>query len=121
MHYTEFTVLKVNYEKSFLVPIKVAPQQIPGLLNILGYRQGQMPFTYLGLPMGTSKPKIEDFGPMMQKFERRLLGCSTMLTYDDRLLLIKSVFVALPIFYMSTVVPRVGVIEQINKYLRIFL
>jgi hypothetical protein len=24
-----------------------------------------MPFTYLGLPMGTTKPKVEHFAPLM--------------------------------------------------------
>jgi hypothetical protein len=32
------------------------------------------PFTYLGLPMGTTKPKVEHFSPLVSKIERRNLG-----------------------------------------------
>jgi len=41
---------------------------------------GTLPFTYLGLPMGTTKPKIEDLTPMMDRVERCLSGCSTTYT-----------------------------------------
>jgi len=65
LHYSESTGLKVNYEKSFMVPINVTDAHMDILLNIMGCKQGQFPFTYLGLPLGTTKPKIEDFNPMM--------------------------------------------------------
>lgn len=78
-------------------------------------------FTYLGLPLGDSRLKVADFTPIYQQIERRLYGCSTMLSFDARILLIRSVFAALPIFYMSTLALHVAIIEQINKYLRNFL
>ena len=121
LHYSAFTGLRVNYEKSFLVPLNVPITQLHSLLNVLGCQQGHFPFTYLGLPLGTTKPKIEDFNPMMQRIERRLSGCSTMLSYDGRLLIIKSVFASLPIFFTSSLALPVGVLQQINKYLRNFL
>ena len=43
-----------------------------------------------------------------------------MLGYDGRLQLIKSVYAALLIFFMCTLALPMGVIEQINKYLRKF-
>ena len=43
-----------------------------------------------------------------------------MLSYDGRILLIKSIFSALPTFFMCTLALPLGVIEQINKYLRKF-
>lgn len=56
----------------------------------------------------------------MQRIERRLSGCSTMLSYDGRFQLLKSVFSSLPIFFMCTLALPFGVVEQINKYLRNF-
>lgn len=44
-----------------------------------------------------------------------------MLSYDGRLLLIKSVLYALPIFFMCTLALPIGIIEKLNKYLRHFL
>ena len=62
--------------------------------------------------------KLEDFNPICQKNERRLSGCSSLLSCDGRLLLTKVVFSALTIFFMSTLALPASTIEQINKYLR---
>src|ERR1043165_6677623 len=70
--------------------------------------------------MCIGKPKIENFLPIMQKIERSLFGCSTMISADGRLILIKAIFSALPTFYMCSLMLPVGIIQQINKYLRMF-
>lgn len=57
MHFTAYTGLRVNYSKSVLVPINVSPQKIQMLANTLGCVVGSFPFTYLGLPLGTCKPR----------------------------------------------------------------
>lgn len=49
------------------------------LANTLGCRIGSFPFTYLGLPMGTTKPRVEDFTPLMDRIERRLSACSSLI------------------------------------------
>ena len=59
LHYSAFTGLRVNYEKSFLVPLNVPITQLHSLLNVLGCQQGHFPFTYLGVPLGTTKPKLK--------------------------------------------------------------
>jgi hypothetical protein len=66
------TGLKVNYKKSMMVPLNITQEKLELLTNVFGCQQGSLPFTYLGLPMGTSRPKIEHFLPVMQKIERRL-------------------------------------------------
>ena len=72
------------------------------LANILHCQKGSFPFTYLGLPLGISRPKPEHYIPLLQRIDRSLTGCSTMLSYDGRMILIKSVFSALPTYYMCT-------------------
>lgn len=79
---------------------------------------GLLPFTYLGLPLSTNKLKIEDFTAMMQRIERRISGYSTLISYDGRLQLIKSVFSSLPTYFMCCLALPLGVVEQINKYLK---
>lgn len=121
MHFTAFTRLKFNYDKSLLVPINVPESQLPSLISLLGCKKGSFPFTYLGLPISTSRPNIEDFNQITQRIERRLTGCSTLLSYAGRLLLIKPVFAALAIFFMSTLTLPAGVVVQLDKYLRSIL
>jgi hypothetical protein len=73
------TGLKVNYNKSVILPINITDERLHFLANTFDCQTGSMPFTYLGLPLGTTKPKIEDFLPLVQKVERRLTSTSTFL------------------------------------------
>ena len=57
------TGLKVNYDKSMLVPINVEENRTNLLAQLFGCAVGSSPFTYLGLPLGLTKPKVIDFLP----------------------------------------------------------
>jgi hypothetical protein len=76
---------KVNYSKSMTIPINMTDSRLDHLARTLGCSKGTLPFTYLGLPLGTTKPKIIDFLPMVSKCERRLGGISNMLSQAGRL------------------------------------
>jgi hypothetical protein len=75
-----------------------------------------MPFTYLELPLGTTKPTIQEYSPLLNKIKRRLSGVSNFLSYNGRLILINSVFSALPTFYMCSLKLPPQVIKQIDVY-----
>jgi hypothetical protein len=60
-----------------MYPINVSQEKLVHLASTFGCHIGAMPFTYLGLPMGTTKPCFEDLVPMMDRVERRLSACST--------------------------------------------
>lgn len=53
--------LKVNYSKSMMVPINMEDNSIANLAQDFGCLVGSLPFTYLGLPLGPTKPKVVDF------------------------------------------------------------
>jgi hypothetical protein len=55
------TGLKVNYSKSMMIPINIEERKMSILANTLGCSIGSMPLTYLGLPLGTTKPQVADF------------------------------------------------------------
>jgi hypothetical protein len=76
-NFEESSGLRVNYRKSQMVPINVQPYRMAILVSTFGCQIGSLLFTYLGLPMGTTKPRIEDLTPMMDRIERRLSACST--------------------------------------------
>ena len=81
----------MNFSKSSMIPVNVAESNLVALANAFGYQIATMPFTYLGLPMGTTKPRMEDLTPLMDRVERRLSACSTYLSYSGRLEMINSV------------------------------
>lgn len=55
-----------------------------------------MSFTYLWLPLGTTKPSVQDFTPLLSRIEGRFSGINRFLSYHGRLILVISVFFALP-------------------------
>jgi hypothetical protein len=62
----ESSGLKVNYQKSFMVPINVANDRLQMLARTFGCEPGGMlPFTYLGLPLSLTKPRAIDFSPWL--------------------------------------------------------
>jgi hypothetical protein len=46
---------------------------------------GVSTFTYLGLPLGTTKPTIQDFMPMLTRIDKRLMGLASLTSYSGRL------------------------------------
>jgi hypothetical protein len=59
--FTNSTRLWVNSSKFFLVPINISNEKAQHLASTVGCSVVAMPFTYLGLPLGTTRPSIEDF------------------------------------------------------------
>jgi hypothetical protein len=113
--FTEATSLKVNFSKSQMLPINVSSEQLEILARTFGCSVGTLPFTYLGLPMGTTKPRFEDLTPMMDRVERKLSGCATWLSYTGRMQMINSAITPICTYAMCTIkLPR-GVIENIDR------
>jgi hypothetical protein len=96
------TGLKVNYSKSMMIPINIEDRKMSILANTLGCSIGSMPFTYLGLPLGTTKPQVADFLPLISKCERRLISTSKFLSQAGRLQMTNVEFSALPTFHLCT-------------------
>jgi hypothetical protein len=115
------TGLKVNYHKSVMVPINVQEDRLQHLARTFGRDRGTLPFTYLGLPIGLTKPKVIDFSPLVNRCERRLAATSSFLNQAGRLQLTNSVFSAFPTFCMSTFAIHNSVISQIDKFRKLCL
>jgi hypothetical protein len=94
--------LKVNYAKSSMMHVNVSDQKIAMLAAIFRCAVGQLPFTYLGLPLGTTRPTICDLSPLVGLIERRLNTSSRFLGYGGRLEYVKSVLSSLPTFFLCT-------------------
>jgi hypothetical protein len=108
--------LKVNYNKSFLVLINVENEKATHLARTIGCQVAEMPFTYLGLPLGTIRPAVEDFLPFLNRIERRMLGLNMLLSYQGRLILVNSILSALPTFYMCSLKMPINILDQADKY-----
>jgi hypothetical protein len=73
------------------VPINVVDEEWTSLTDALGCQLGSFPFTYLGLPLGTTRPSIQELALILIRMERHLMGISRHLSYGGRLILVNSV------------------------------
>jgi hypothetical protein len=80
-----------------LVPINMEDQVTNSLVHSFGCAVGTLPFTYLGLPLGLTKPKVIDFLSMVKRCESRLACTSALLSQAGRLEVTNAIFSALPI------------------------
>ena len=83
--FSQSTGLRMSYKKSCLVPLNISLKNAQLLAGVFGYKNESLPFTYLGLPMGTTKPRVEHYGPIMNKIERKLTETSNFLTHAGML------------------------------------
>jgi hypothetical protein len=82
--FAQSTGLRVNFAKTGMVPINLSPEKTKIMAGVFGCKVQSMPFTYLGLPMGSTKPRVEHYAPLMNRAERQLTSISSMLTYAGR-------------------------------------
>jgi hypothetical protein len=86
------------------------------LAQAFGCDVGTFPFTYLGLPMGLTKPQVKDYAPLIYRIERRMSATSQFLSYAGRLQLVNSVISSLPTYYMCSLKLPLTVIEIMDEH-----
>ena len=113
--FSNFTGLVVNYSKSSMVPINISDEKAMDLANTFNCKREAMPFTYLGLPMGSTRPKVSDLMPMVSRLDHRLAGIATMMSYSGRLVHLKSIVAALPMFAMCYIRVPFTILDHFEK------
>ena len=109
------TGLQVNYQKTCMMPLNITADRLSELANIFGCSTGSLPFTYLGLPLGTTRPLISDLSPMVDQVERRLNASARFLDYGGRLTLVQSVLSSLPTHYLCSLKIPKKIIKTLDR------
>lgn len=65
MHFTAYTGLRVNFDKSMMGPINTNHNKMLAMATVLGCSIGSLPLTYLRLHLCLTKPRLEDFFPSL--------------------------------------------------------
>jgi hypothetical protein len=116
--FSKSTGLKINFNKSQMLPINVEKDLINQLAEEFGCQVGAMPFTYLGLPLGTTRPTIAELSPLVCRLERKLSASSSFLSQGARLQLIHSALASMPLHFLCTLSLPPGLTKQFDRILR---
>ncbi|MCH83014.1 LINE-1 reverse transcriptase like [Trifolium medium] len=114
--------LKVNFHKSVLLGINVNDSWTKDAASALNCKVGELPIKYLGLPIGADPRRLKTWEPVIIALRKRLSSWSyRSLSMGGRLVLLKSVLSALPIYYLSFFKMPPGIISLIESLFKKFL
>jgi hypothetical protein len=114
--------LRTNLGKCSITPIHVPEGNTQQLQAILGCQIAEFPITYLGLPLGVKKVPKAKIQSVVDAVARRMPACHVpLMNRSGRLIWIKSVLCAIPIYTIIADGLPPWAIEEINAIYRRFL
>lgn len=112
----------MNYFKSLLMGCNVHIDRLRSLAAILDVSVGTLPITYLGAALGGNPKRRSFWNPVLEQMRGKLgLWSSKWLSLSGRLVMLKSVMSAVPIYHMAIFLAPVGIIGEMEKLMRGFL
>jgi hypothetical protein len=114
--------LKVNFGKSCLMGVNVRNDFVELACTFLNCRHGEVPFKYLGLPVGANPRRLATWEPLLSYLKNRLSWWGKKyISLGGRIVLINSVLNAIPIFFLSFLKMPVSVAKAVVRIQRNFL
>ena len=114
--------LRVNFRKSGLLCIGTSDATSPRLASRMKCDILQLPFKYLGFPMGENMNRIAAWNPLVERVQNRLATWKAVgLAKVGRLVLIKVVPNSMPVYFLSLFRIPKAVINRIEQIQRRFL
>ncbi|GAU20845.1 hypothetical protein TSUD_120370 [Trifolium subterraneum] len=102
--------------------VNVPSQFMLAACNFLNCKQGFIPFTYLGIPVGANPRRCSTWDPLVDKLRSRLRSWGNrFISLGGRIVLINSVLNAIPTFHLSFMKMPATVIKKIVRIQREFL
>jgi hypothetical protein len=116
IYFEQISGMKINYNKSDMVPINLDEGETLEYSKIFCCKVGAFRFKYLGAPLHHEKLRKEDIQPVVDKVINRIPGWKgRLLSYGDRLVLLKACLPSIPIYLMSLIKFPKWTIEAINS------
>ncbi|GJY72399.1 putative RNA-directed DNA polymerase, eukaryota, reverse transcriptase zinc-binding domain protein [Tanacetum coccineum] len=108
--------LKINIHKSNIYGIGVNKDEVLSMASNAGCIAGDIPFNYLGLPIGSNMKSIASWKTLVDRFHMRLSSWkANLLSIGGRLTLIKSVLGSLGIYYLSIFRAPESVLQDLER------
>jgi len=110
--------LKVNFHKSSLVGVNIAPSWLTEATSMLNCKVDKVPFLYLGMPVGGNPRRLCFWDPVVNRIKARLSDWnSRFLSFGGRLVLLKSILTSLSVYALSLFKAPSGIISSIESLL----
>ena len=120
--FSDFFGLRLNRAKSTCVGFGFPVEELDGFAQILAMPIEGLPIQYLGVPLVDRRLRLHDWHPVFEKVEMRLGGWQAcLLSRGGRLVLLKAVLAAIPIYCMSIFRMPTGVKRRLEKTMRSFV
>ena len=105
-----------------MVGVNIVESWLNEAAALLHCKMGKIPFVYLGLPIGGNLRRLSFWEHVVNRIKSRLSGWqSRFLSFDGRLILLKSVLTALPVYALSFFKAPSGIISSIESlFLKFF-
>lgn len=114
--------LQINFHKRKVCGVGVQLEVLADFADKLNCLGQNLPFTYLGLPLGASPKKKHTWLPVINNFKSKLASWRRkVLSFGGRLTLIRSVLNSLAVFYLSLFKVPAGVAKLLDKIQARFL
>ncbi|XP_071688223.1 uncharacterized protein [Rutidosis leptorrhynchoides] len=98
----EASGLTINLAKSYLYGIGANESDLESMLDIAHCSKGTLPFTYLGLQMGVSMNRVNNWYGFIERFKKKLSRWqANLLSISSQATLVKSVLGSMGIYYLS--------------------
>eukprot|EP00253_Pinus_taeda_P006105 PITA_06105 len=120
--FSEASGTSINAAKSQLFFFNTPPSTQRTIARILGFTISHLPSKYLGAPLSDSAIKQESWRTLLDKLDSKLSSWTfRALNLAGRLVLIKSVLQAMPLYLFSILAAPKGVLKAIRNLQRNFL
>ncbi|XP_026459750.1 uncharacterized protein LOC113360456 [Papaver somniferum] len=116
-----FSGLKVNFQKSALVPVGDAENAVD-VAVIFGCQVTSFLMKFLGIPLGSKSKEVGFWDVILQNFKKKIsMWQRKYLSKGGRLMLIQNVLSSLPVYYLSLFQIPTSVEKQMERIMRQFL
>ena len=114
--------LEVNSQKSEMIQVGMKGDEVQRIMDVSGFKLGNIPFNYLGMPITIGKLKARDCQGLIDKMVHRIrLWSSRNLSFAARSQLINSVLMSIHVYWGQTIIIPKAVLKEINDICRNFL
>ena len=117
-HYIAVSSQMVNNGKTHFYLVEEHMEFADIVEEVGGFQRGEMPFTYLGVPIFRGARRADHLLPLRQRMLDRIHTWSHRhLAFGGRLALIKSTLAAIPLHILQVMSPLVGFLDELEQIL----